>query len=249
MTKQGRCTICAAFAAVFVSAIPATASALPAFYECRKVGAGAGNYANANCSTNVGPGAGKYKATEGIGKGASFKGRASAPVLRSPPVNGEIICKSGTETGHPTSPTTVGGVVITLTGCATLKKKCTTSGAIPGKIVTNPLGGTLGYISHSPLRVGIDLSSEAGDWADIECEGLLLAVSGSVIAELTGNVNISNKRTQSLFRVSAEGAQEVRSFEGSPTDILLGAINGSGPFEFSLEASFSVKKGPLIIVG
>jgi hypothetical protein len=232
---------CGLIAAVFVSAAPAAAPALPARFECRRVSAGTGTYLDAKCTESAAPGMGRFDAVEGIGKGKPFKGKAIKPILRSPPVGGEILCKSGTEVGKWTSPTTVGGVVLSLTSCSSLGKKCTSSGAKAGKITTAQLGGTLGYVSRLPLRVGLDLSSETGDVMDLSCEGLLLAVGGSLITELTGNIDSFSTTSQSAFKVREDGSQELRSLEGAPVDVLEGTVSGSGPFEFSLDALFSLK--------
>jgi hypothetical protein len=232
-----------------VYALPTGASALPTYFECKKVGVGAGSYTDAKCQNQTGPGTGKFEAVEGIGKGKSFKGKAGESTFHVPAVGGAILCKSGIEAGDMTSPTSVGRVTLTLKGCETLRKQCASPGATRGAIQSAPLVGTLGYISRSPLQVGVDLSSEAAEpWATVDCEGLILSVEGSLIAALAGNVNVFAKDTESTVAVTAEGFQSVRSFEGGPTDVLATTVNGSGPFESGVQASFSLKGENLEIV-
>jgi hypothetical protein len=236
-------------APIAISVLPSSASALPAYFECKKVGVGAGSYADAKCQNNTGPGTGKFEAVEGIGKGKSFKGKTGESTFHVPAVGGAILCKSGIEAGDVTSPTSVGRVTLTLKACETLRKHCASPGATSGTIESAPLVGTLGYISRSPLQVGVDLRSEAeGSWATVDCEGLILSVEGSLIAALAGNLNVFAKVTESTVAVTAEGFQAVQSFEGEQADVLTTTVNGSGPFESGVQASFLLKGENLEIV-
>lgn len=233
-----------------VYALPTSASALPAYFECKNVGARAGSYTDTKCENQTGPDTGKFEAVEGIGKGRPFKGKAGGSSFHMPTVGGEILCKSGKEAGDVTSPTSVGAVTLVLKGCETLRKQCASPGATRGTIQSSPLVGALGYISRSPLEVGVDLSGEAAEpWATVNCEGLILSVEGSLIASLAGDVNVFAKDTESTVAVTAEGFQSVRSFEGGPTDVLAATVNGSGPFESGVQASFSLKGENLEILG
>jgi hypothetical protein len=233
-----------------VYALPTSASALPAYFECKNVGPGAGSYTDAKCQNKTGAGTGKFEAVEGIGKGKPFEGKAGESTFHTPVVGGEIFCKSGKETGALTSPTSVGKVTLALRQCEVLRKRCTSPGATRGTIQSAALAGTLGYISRSPLQVGVDLSAEAPEpWAAVNCEGLILSVEGSLIAALAGDVDVFAKDAESSVAVTAEGSQSVTSFEGGPTAVLATTVNGSGPFESGVQATFSLKGENLEILG
>jgi hypothetical protein len=242
----GLCLV-AVFATTAVAASSASA-ALPELYECAKaVKVGkvyTGKYNDKKCSEKNEAGTGKYELQPGVGKGKVFKGKGKVATLHTPAIGGEVTCKTNKSEGKNSSPTTQSGVVAIFKTCTSLGKKCTSAGAKVGEIKTNPLGGVFGYISKAPLKVGVDLTGEGGkDSADFTCEGLVIETKGSVIGEITGNVNSFNKTTLNNFVVTASPAfvQVPTKFEGGPTQVLQTIVNGSGPFESGQQAEVTVK--------
>ena len=242
---MGLCLVAVFAMAAVVSA--SASAAEPAFYECAKLTAKpyTGKFTDKACSKAASAeeiAAGKknkYELKEGIGtKGKAFKGKGPAATLHTPAVGGEVTCKSFADTGFINTPTTENKVVSTFKTCESLKKKCLSPGAKAGTIVTKNLQGALGYISKSPLKVGVVLSPETGTvLAEFNCEGLEIETTGSVIGEQKGDINVFNKKSENVFTVNGEGLQSVKSFEGGSTHELLSKINGSGPFPSGQQAT------------
>jgi hypothetical protein len=221
------------------AAVTASASAAePAFYECKKV---VGGKFLAKCKTEGGKGG--FAIVEGVGKGKAFKGTGGEATLHTPAVGGVVSCKTFKDEGKVETPTKTGKVFSTFTSCVSLGKKCTTPGQKAGTIKTKELEGGLGYISKSPVKVGTNLKAKGGgELAEFNCEGLQINVTGAVIGEQTGDINTFNKTSSDIFKVNGEGFQEVKNFEGGPTEVLESLINGSGPFESGQQAT-AVNKG------
>jgi hypothetical protein len=230
--------------AMFAMAAAVTASASaaePAFYECKKVAAGTGEFSDKKCSTKATGKTAKYVLQEGVGKGKEFKGKGGKATLHTPAVGGEVTCKSFADKGLIATPTTETKVVSTFKTCESLKKKCLSPGAKAGTIVTKPLKGVLGYINKGTHSVGVALSPETGTvLAEFNCEGLEIVTTGSVIGTMSP-VNVFTKTENTVFAVNGEGFQTVKNFEGGPTQVLESKINGSGPFESGQQAEAANK--------
>jgi hypothetical protein len=246
---MGLCLV-AVFAMAAVVSASASAAA-PAFYECAKLTAKpfTGKYTDKKCSKEASPTEiaegkkNKYELKEGVGKGKEFKGKGPAATLHTPAVGGEVTCKSFKDAGFINTPTTENKVVSEFKTCESLKKKCVSPGAKAGTIITKNLKGELGYISKSPLKVGVVLSPETGTvLAEFNCEGLEIETTGSVIGEQKGDINVFSKTSENVFTVNGEGFQSVKSFEGGSNHELLSKINGSGPFPSGQQAT-AVNKG------
>jgi hypothetical protein len=250
MKMMGLCLV--ALFALTAVAVSSASAAEPAFYECAKLTAKpfTGKYTDKKCSkeaTAEEKAAGKknkYELKEGIGaKGGvkGFKGKGGKATLHTPAVGGEVTCKSFGDTGKVSTPTTETDVVSTFKTCESLKKKCASPGQKAGTIVTNPLKGSLGYISKSAKTVGVDLSPESGTvLAEFNCEGLEIVTTGAVIGTMSP-VNVFTKTEDTVFSVNGEGFQTVKNFEGGPTQVLESKINGSGPFESGQQAEAANK--------
>lgn len=243
----GLCLV-AMFAMTAIAASSASA-ALPELYECAKapkVGKFfTGKYNDKKCSETNEAGTGKYELQPGIGKGKTFKGKGKVATLHTPAIGGEVTCKTNKSEGKNTSPTHQSNVTAQFKTCTSLGKKCSSTGhgeKKAGEIYTNPLEGDFGYISKSPLKVGVVLVGEGGkDSADFTCEGLEIETKGGVIGEITGNINTFNKTTENIFAVTGGGLQQVTKFEGGPTTQLETIVNGSGPFPSGQQATVTVK--------
>ena len=251
---MGICLV-AVFAMAAVVSASASAAA-PAFYECAKLTKNPttkkyeGKYSEKTCAKEASPTEqaegkkNKYELKEGIGaKGKPFKGKGPAATLHTPAVGGEVTCKSFKDSGSINTPTTENKVVSEFKTCESLKKKCASPGQKAGTIKTNSLAGELGYISKSPLKVGVLLKPESGSvLAEFNCEGLEIETTGSVIGEQKGDINVFNKTSENVFTINGEGLQSVKNFEGGSNHELLSKINGSGPFPSGQQAT-AVNKG------
>jgi hypothetical protein len=235
------------------AAISASASAAaPAFFECAKLTAKpfTGKYTDKACSKEASKTEqeegkkNKYELKEGVGaKGKPFKGKGPAATLHTPAVGGEVTCKSFLDEGTINTPTTENKVTSVFKTCESLKKKCASPGQKAGTIKTNNLAGELGYISKSPLKVGVLLKPETGTvLAEFNCEGLEIETTGSVIGEQKGDINVFSKTSENVFTINGEGLQSVKNFEGGSNHELLSKINGSGPFPSGQQAT-AVNKG------
>jgi hypothetical protein len=221
----------------------ASASALPTFYECKKVVVKFSGVWNKGCLVE-GKGNHELKENEyekvvGIGKAATklFKGKGGAATLHTPAIGGEVKCKAFKDEGKLTSQSTENGVISTFTSCVSLGKKCTTVGQLAGTIKTKALKGEIGYINAAEHRVGVDLSPEVGtELAAFGCEGLEIAVSGSVVGELTP-LFVMSKTSVTTFTVNGGGFQTYKALEGQPEDVLESLVNGGGPFESGQQAT------------
>jgi hypothetical protein len=151
-------------------------------------------------------GKGGYEAKPGLGGASAFVAKGAATVLKA--VGGhEVTCASFAEEGERVLPDLLRNVTITFKSCfktGTTAKCYAEEEGEPGKsavIESETLAGELGYISHSPLKVGIKLSNQG------EPGGLLIAKiycgaaanfherwSGSLVGELRGAVDVSSKK-------------------------------------------------------
>jgi hypothetical protein len=188
-------------------AMPALGAALaqaegaPEWYECNKE-KGVGTYEK-GCSKEGGKGG--YSANPGVGSGSFVVQGKGKATLRSPSSSRTIVCAHFSIRGQKTMPNLLTGVTLTLTLCARgIDKKAHCESQEEGGpkekgiIESNTLKGELGYISHSPLRVGLKLSSESEPGLvaipRIYCLGLdHQRFSGTFVGELGGAVNTSNK--------------------------------------------------------
>ena len=115
-------------------------------------------------------GEGKYEIVEGVGKGKAFKGKTGPTRLdvQSPFGDDAVACESGKAGSKPTAPNRMSELAVTFKGCelslfgGKTEDKCFTAGAKKeGEMTVKGVGGELGYIEESPVRVGVRLESEA----------------------------------------------------------------------------------------
>ena len=160
--------ICTCLASLIaVAALNATAAAAaegtPEWYECLKVKSG-GAYEK-GCAKEGGKGG--YRATPGVG-GGSFEAQGKGTVtLRSNGSSNTIVCAHFNVSGEKAMPNRLTGVTLTLSVCARSANKkyhCASQEEEGGPkekalLESETLTGELGYISRSPLKVGLKLSS------------------------------------------------------------------------------------------
>jgi hypothetical protein len=144
-------------------------------------------------------------------------------------------CKAGTNAGELTGPQT-GKATLKLTGCEVFSLKCSSAGAAPGEIVSNPLSMTLGYINKAKKEVGISLEATTGDTvAEFTCGSVRVRETGSVIGRITPiNKKVTAGKPFTLKFTQKGGKQKPTKFEGGPTDVLMASVNGGTPEEAGL---------------
>lgn len=141
-----------------------------------------------------------------------------------------VECRAGRDEGEVTGARS-STETITLIGCELEGKKCTTSGAKTGMIVTVPLAGELGYVSGG---VGTHLMPVSGEkLTEFECSPgaftLSVSVSGSTIAVDSGNVNVLAKQGTRTLAIDPETSAQEVVFGEFPS--------GEGPFYMTTEVS------------
>jgi alpha-tubulin suppressor-like RCC1 family protein len=195
----------------------------PEFGRCVKVAAKTGAFANAGCTKKA---AGSYVWMPGVVE-QGFTSSAGAATLET--VNGtKVVCTGETGKGEYLSPKLVGSVVLRFTGCAT-RLKCTSPGAHPGEVVTNPLEGVLGIRTASlPPKIALELFPDGFEpVAEFSCVPTTFVVRGTAAVPVVSN---KMQLASTLKFAARRGRQKPEGFEGGPREILETSINGY-PFE------------------
>ena len=198
----------------------------PEFGRCIKVAAGTGKYANTSCTALHGQEG--YEWSPGVLKPHFATQITSGSVTLEAVKGSRVTCKSETGTGEYTGLKTVGGVVITLTGCELLGDQCSSAGALAGEIVTQPLEGVLGIdklgATSSQDLLGLDLFpiGRTGSVMEFSCGVTPASVQGSVIVPVKADKMFL---TSTLRYSAAKGKQKPESFAGEPRDILEASLN------------------------
>ena len=144
-----------------------------------------------------------------------------------------MTCTGATGAGRYTGYKTVGGVILTLTGCARSGERCASAGAAAGTIVSSTLEGLLGVealgASAGADKIGLDLFpvGRAGSVIAFSCGVTTALLRGSVIVPVKAN-RMSLSSTLKLKE--SKGRQKPEGFAGEAKDVLEGSFDG-GPFE------------------
>jgi hypothetical protein len=201
------------------------------FGRCVRLAKGVtGRFATASCTSPATAELSSYEWEPGPGPNAKFttSGKPETVVTLETTHKFKVTCKGELGTGEYTGPTTVGGVVLRLTGCEALLSKCNSAGAGEGEIVTSTLEGALGWEAKEEHKVALDLlPAGAAPFAEFICGGTSVLVRGSVISPVVSG------RMQSTTTVkwsATAGRQKPEHLEGEPNDVLESSLLG-GPFE------------------
>jgi hypothetical protein len=127
-----------------------------------------------------------------------------------------ITCQGGRSDGHFAGSKEQQSVFLSFTGCRLGTHKCASAGQGPGKIVTSPLQGVLGYLAGKGTgapTVGLSLSAETGPLLEATCAGVGVRLTGAVVGTVTRDIDFINKISTESF-VQSAGVQEFTSFEG-----------------------------------
>ncbi len=221
----------------------------PRYYTCVKSQVeDGGGYRNKTCSTEVGeagPFDGKYELAAAAGEGKPFTGKGKAItfyVTVGESVQ-QVTCRSSRmEANYPQTATGVlGPILMTFAKCTREGQSCESTGAKSGEIRFAPLEGSLGYVERATTRVGVALRATEGDeLVSFSCDGVEITSEGAVIGELAGDINTFSK-TFTLTFAETGAKQAIRAFEGGETEVLESSLNGSGPFESTMQATFAVR--------
>lgn len=242
----GGCLLCVSVLGLVGPTLAAAAE--PAFYECAKVKGG--GFKDKQCTREAGSVKGeKFELREGIRKGKAFKGKGGEVRLYVPAIDAPLPCTGSKDEGKLASPTSVEHLVLIFTGCSTMFRPCTSTGAKRGEVRTEPLDGRLGEIAPgSPgLLVSAHTAKGAASIASIACEGLSIEVSGSIIGEISGDVNVLSKSFTLSYAEAEDGEPAITHFESGEPQILESVFNGSGPFSSSLRGAITNKTEELEI--
>jgi hypothetical protein len=205
MRRLGILGACIATLGAIAVAIPALAGAqTPEWAECPKVKGGA---YEKGCSKEGGKGG--YVLVPGLSAGRTFEAKSkkavSLKVVGGKGVN-TITCKSIKEEGERVMPDLLRNIKITLVECGGCYHE--EPEAFNKKYIeSDTLSGELGYISHSPLKVGLKLQNQAVPGGEvfpkIRCSGGASLWAGTLNGEATGDVAISNKKADFAYVLGA----------------------------------------------
>jgi hypothetical protein len=245
--------LCLVVALAITAATATGASALPApeFKACLKVAKGTGEYADKYCQSKVAEHNGRYSLESPAG--GSFGGKSSNSTAWHVPGRGgfEITCGKSRSSGHlgQAAPfDTVYDVELKFTDCETPHGLPCNSLLTQneGEIITKDLKGKLGIISGE--QVGISLTAQTGSvFAEFTCgvlQGRPFRIEGALVGRLTPE---GPKYMAEEFAVTEAGEQVDRGFEGGPTEVLEGTIDGEGPFPVGVQDRLRIKTGKLVL--
>jgi FG-GAP repeat len=202
--------------------------------RCVKVAKGAGKYGISNCTALLAGGSFEWT-TEIVKRKFTTKIKELTKVTLQTVKGSKVTCTGEMSTGEYTGLKTVGGVVLTLTGCelASPKAKCASSGGAAGEIVTKQLEGVLGIETLGETtaknKIGLDLFpvGRTGPLMEFSCASTTVSVQGSVIVPVTANKMLL---TVTVKAAATKGKQKPENFVGGPKDTLEESVNG-GSFE------------------
>jgi hypothetical protein len=232
----------------------ASAASVPTWWECAKAAKDGkkftGDYNDKLCTSPNAEGDGKYVLREGAGHVKSIKGKSATTVLNVQTWLGDstVECAKGQYRGAPEPPNQEVGVEVLLKKCSTdaagPAKKCSSVGRKPGEVKLHALRGELGYISESPVVVGVKLwleSEPGGPIANFDCEGLEITVAGFIVGTQEKDVNVVTKEAETVFSTGEYlGEVEYEGHRFSPLVNLLG-------FADELEAIARLEAPPSVL--
>jgi hypothetical protein len=128
-----------------------------------------------------------------------------------------VVLQCAAENGGGTISTakTFGSVVLHLTGCELVGKKCTTVGRTTGEIETKQLEGLIGWLNKAKNQVGLALrpTNGSGPFAEYFCGPSLYTLGGGLTVPLKGNKPFTSL---TLKYKGHHGLQKPAGLEGAP---------------------------------
>jgi hypothetical protein len=240
----GLCLVAVLAISAVTTAASASAMGNPEYVVCVK--AKGGHFSDKACSISAPEGTGKYElAPVSSAKKKALKGKSGVSnfTFYIPETGrvGEVSCgKKNVKVGETTSSGTT-TYHLTLGGCTSSGKTCASAGSKKGIIETGTISGNLVLVSGSPLKVGILIGEPGATLIEFNCEGLEVKITGSVIGEITGNINTISKTYTYTFAVNAAGENLIQAAEGGPPNVLLATITGVGTVPVGFSSTVTVK--------
>jgi hypothetical protein len=215
-------------------AMAATASAeAPEFGRCLKTKDGEGlKYTTAKCTVVASGEKENFEWYSGFGSTRPLEKAGFTTALKPETIatlevidGTRIVCRGETSGGAYTGNKTVGGIVVTFTGCDDGPgAKCNSAGKSAGVVTWNELGGALGVWktgeTHAKDKLGISLKPTTGtQLVEFSCTdgGLNYNVRGSVILPVAAN---AMKLSSTVKLNSSKGKQKPEKFVGGPQEAL-----------------------------
>jgi hypothetical protein len=154
---------------------------------------------------------------------------------------GSVACKSTKDSGEITGSST-SSLKLELAGCMGGGGTCTTKGDRKKGQIILVLAGRLGFIQKEPVRIGLIYSVPVP--GTVACVGQPeVTIEGSMIGEITRDVNEASGNETLTFAVNAGGEQDVVSFEGEAEEhVLISEPLGVGAFPTGFMGSLYQKK-------
>jgi hypothetical protein len=143
-----------------------------------------------------------------------------------------VTCEGQSSAGKYTGNKTIGGVVVTFTGCSAFGGKCQTSGSAAGTIVTKTLEGVLGVEELAAeavnYKIGLALFpiGHTGQIASFTCASMNVSIAGSLISKVASN---SMKLTTQIKSKATEGKQKPEGFVGESPEVLMSTMGEAAP--------------------
>ena len=242
MTRVRTFGLCAiASVALFLAVATSASAEPPEFGRCVKVAIGTGAFATGNCTSEGGEKKFEWMAgppsNPQFSIGASAKGDSVA--FEGTVSKAKIVCEFSTGAGEILSPSTIGNLTLTLTGCETAGFPCASNAEASGsdgppelhKIEWGGLSGELGVVkaAEPPLKdmIGLTLAGETNFY----CGGGAIGVTlrGSAIGAIAPTNSMTTKRTWHFK--TAKAKQSPGAFEGGLPHSFEFVINGEHEVE------------------
>jgi hypothetical protein len=207
----------------------------PEFGRCIKTTGGA--YTDSGCTTSGAGGTFEWYSAFGSSNPLEKTGFSGVikegTVARLETVNKNVLtCTGETMTGKYTGNRTIGEVFITFSNCSGFGLTCTSAGAPAGTITTYQLEGVLGVeeLGAEPAlnKIGEDLFpvGRSGPIGEFSCEGVKMAMSGSIISPVAEN---AMKTTTAITSKGSKGKQHPENFVGETPEPLMATIESGTP--------------------
>lgn len=180
--------------------------------RCKR-GVGTGKYKTGTCTEVTAEGA--FGWTPGFEKpGWTWKQFPETKLTLEAVGGAKLVCEAQTGGGEYLHEVQVEKVTLKLTGCTSGASTCTSAGAAAGEIVTNTLGGTLGWTEKESNKVGLGLTpaTEGQPVFEAECGTSVWKVTGAVIGAITP-INSMNPTFKIKFK-QKKGEQSILHFQG-----------------------------------
>jgi hypothetical protein len=201
----------------------------PDFGRCVKVPAGTGAFTTATCTQETSAGGG-YEWFPGVTAGG-FTGsvKAGTTAVLESTGGSRVTCTGGSTEGAVTGSKTIGGAVLTLTGCTSASGACSSPDAAEGELRSGALQGTLGIervtaaAGREVEHVAVVLSSgDEEPFLEYACGAEPpVTVNGSMIAPVVSNRML---RLRTLKLTQKLGRQKPEALEGGLPQVLLSSL-------------------------